>query len=37
MQLDTSRGPQLWTAVQQGTVEAYVQQNGRDSLGLVTR
>ena len=37
MQLDPVRAPELWTALRQGTVAAYLQQNGRDALGAVTR
>jgi LCP family protein required for cell wall assembly len=37
MLLDPGRAPQLWAAVQQGTAASYVQQNGRDSLGPLTR
>ena len=37
MQLDPTRGPELWRAVQQNTVAGYMEQNGQDALGSVTR
>ena len=37
VQLDAARSAALWSAVAQGTAEVYVQQNGRDALGPVTR
>lgn len=37
MQLDPGRSSQLWTAVQQGAVPGFLQQNARDALGPVTR
>jgi LCP family protein required for cell wall assembly len=36
-QLDAARTPELWRAVEQGPVAGYVQQNGRDTLGPLTR
>jgi len=36
-QLDAVRTPELWKAVEQGTAGTYVQQNGRDALGSLTR
>jgi LCP family protein required for cell wall assembly len=37
VQLDEARAAQLWSAVQQEAVAGFVQQNGRDALGPVTR
>ncbi len=37
VQLDATRAPELWTAVQQERAGAYVRDNGHDALGPVTR